>query len=75
MHVLLRHRKTGLFYQCDDHWIGDAEAAHDFGSSANAILFVHERRLSDIEVILAFDDPRYNISLPVNSFWGSASPD
>jgi hypothetical protein len=66
MRVLLRSTKTNLFYESGSDWTADSEAAHDFGNSARAIQFVVEWRLLNVEVVLAFDDPHYNIRLPLN---------
>ncbi len=67
MRTLLRSTKNGLFYRAEGDWTGDMAAARDFGSSARAIQLAFEWRLHDVEVVLAFEDPRYNISMPVRN--------
>jgi len=64
MRSLLRSITTRLYFEFDDKWVGDITRAHDFGSSARAIQFAVENRLKDIEVVLAYDDPHYDISIP-----------
>jgi hypothetical protein len=65
MRVLIRNTRNGLYLQDPDHWTADPTQAADFGRSARALLFAAEERLTTVEVILAFDDPRYNITLPI----------
>ena len=67
MRTLLRNTKTGLFYRSEKEWTGDMAGAHDFCSSANAIQLAFEWRLKDMEVVLAFEDPRYNITMRLNA--------
>jgi hypothetical protein len=64
MRVLLCDNKTGLYYQSPDQWTGDAASAKDFRSSFKALLFAHERSLREVEVLLDFGDPEYNVHLP-----------
>lgn len=67
MRILLRHTGTGLFFESEDKWTTEPEAARDFGSSGRAIVFVTEWGLGDVEILMAFDDPRYNITLPIRN--------
>jgi len=67
MRILLRHTGTGLFFESEDKWTTQAEAARDFRSSGRAIMFVTEWGLNEVEILMAFDDARYNITLPIRS--------
>ena len=67
MRILLRHTGTGLFFESEDKWTTQPATARDFGSSGNAIVFVTEWGLSEVEILMAFDDPRYNITLPIRT--------
>jgi len=42
-------------------------AARDFVTSARAIQLAFEWRLKEVEVVLAFDDPRYNLAMRLNT--------
>lgn len=66
MRVLLRDRKTNLFWLGDGRWTANALAACDFGSSSNCIQYALRERLADTEVVLSFENPLYDIALPLN---------
>jgi hypothetical protein len=65
MRVLLRHRQTGRLFVSPDRWTENAEAAQDFSSATRAIAYALDRGMTDVEVLLAFEDPRYNIQFPL----------
>ncbi len=65
MRVLLRHVKTGRYYQNPGNWTARAEEALCFSNTIQALSRVAELKLDEVEILLAFDDPRYNIRLPV----------
>ncbi len=66
MRVLLCQKQTGLYYRSPGQWIADTDLADDFGSSRQAALFAEEQLLKDAaEVLLDFNDPEYNVYLPV----------
>ena len=65
MRVLLCDSKTGLFYQPPDRWTREPELAENFRSSYKAALFAQEHGLESAEVLLDFNDPEYNVRLPV----------
>jgi hypothetical protein len=65
MRVLIRNRDTGQYIQGPGQWTADPEQAADFKRSARALLFAAEERLGRVEVVLSFEDPRYNITLPI----------
>jgi hypothetical protein len=67
MRILLYHTPTGMFFQSPDQWTSNPESADDFKNSPKAILFARERGLTEVEVLWDFDDPEYNVRLPVNS--------
>ncbi|HVV02278.1 MAG TPA: hypothetical protein VHH88_12995, partial [Verrucomicrobiae bacterium] len=66
MKVLLRHVNTGLYYRDSSEWTENPDAASDFKASANALQLVSEMRLEGVEIVLWFDDPRYNLILPLH---------
>ncbi len=65
MQVLLRSTRTKLYLNGADRWTPDRSGARNFVSGAQAILFAQENRLTDLEVVLAFDDPAYDVTLPL----------
>jgi hypothetical protein len=66
MRVLLRDRKTNLFWGEEGRWTANAATARDFGSSTRAIQFALAERMNEVEVVLSFPNPLYDITLPVN---------
>ena len=69
MKVLLKDEK-GYYYKCDEEWIACAANALDFKGSFQAIEFAKEKGLSNAEVVLWFDNPKYDISLPLQRSQG-----
>ncbi len=65
MRILLCDSKSGLFLQGPGQWTSEPELAQDFQSGPKAILFARERGLSSVEVFWDFDDPEYNVRLPI----------
>ncbi len=68
MRVLLCDKKTGLYFQSPDRWTSEAVEARDFRSSLKAVVFAEDRGLADAEVFMDFDDPEYNVHLPVRNY-------
>jgi hypothetical protein len=66
MKTLLRHASTGKYFQSLDKWTPEREQAHDFGIVRRAIKFAQKMRISDLELILSFDEPQ---SLGSNRLW------
>jgi hypothetical protein len=66
MRVLLYHKETGLYFRNANNWVADVEMAEDFGSSRTAALFAEREGLGKVEVLLDFNDPEYNVYLPVD---------
>jgi hypothetical protein len=65
MKVLLRNTRTRRYYQSPSEWTPDENEALDLKQTSRAVELVFDARLEDVEVLLCYDDPRYNIVLPV----------
>jgi len=65
MKVLLRHTRTKQFYQSPTEWTPDEQGALDLKQTSRAVELIFDARLEHVEVLLCYDDPRYNIVLPV----------
>jgi hypothetical protein len=70
MKVILRNIGTGTYFQGLARWTQDQAAAFDFKSPERALRFVRDARLDKVELVFAFDDPRYNVPLPVDERFG-----
>jgi hypothetical protein len=63
MKVLVRNRTTQLYLCEAGGWSWDPTLARDFRDSRQAFLCVLEKHWSDMEAVLAFDDPKYDVFL------------
>jgi hypothetical protein len=65
MRILLQRKESGLYF-CDiDLWDPDPAEAMDFLSSTSAIDFCVANKISDVQLVLKFEEQRYDIVLPV----------
>ncbi|HEV2393977.1 MAG TPA: hypothetical protein VG146_16615 [Verrucomicrobiae bacterium] len=65
MRVLLRDAGTGLYFREPAQWTPEKEQAQSFKHSAEAMDLAREHRVQHAEIVLAFDDPRLTVALPV----------
>jgi hypothetical protein len=65
MKVLLRNTLTNQFYQGPNEWTPDEQQALDLKQTSRAVELVFDAGLDKVEVLLCYEDPRYNIVLPV----------
>jgi hypothetical protein len=66
MKVLLRSTLTSQFYQGPNGWTPDEEQALDVKQTSRAVELIFQAGLENIEVLLCYEDPGYNIVLPVS---------
>jgi hypothetical protein len=65
MRILLQHKQTGQYFRDIDAWISDASRAMDFVSSTAAIDFCVSNKLRDLQLVLKFEEQRYDIVMPM----------
>jgi hypothetical protein len=65
MRILLQQKETGLYFKDIDSWTRDSSGAMDFLSSTAAIDFCVTNKLSGVQLVLKFEEHRYDIVLPV----------
>ena len=65
MKVFLRHTQTGWYYQGPSQWTPEQGAALDLRQVTRAVERIFETRLENVEILLCYDDPRYDLVLPV----------
>jgi len=65
MRILLQQKETGLYFKDIGAWTRDAIEAMDFLSSTSAIDFCVLNKISDVQLVLKFEEQRYDIVLPV----------
>jgi hypothetical protein len=64
MRILLQQRDTGLYFGDINAWCADPSDAMDFVSSTKAIEFCSVNNLDAVQVVLKFEDEKYEIVLP-----------
>jgi hypothetical protein len=65
MKVFLRNTKTGWFYQGPLQWTPEQGAAFDLRQVTKAVERIFEAHLENVEILLSYDEPRYDLVLPV----------
>ena len=65
--VLLWDRKAKAYVKALGVWTSVREEARDFTSASAAVLYAVEEKLDFVEIVLAFDDPQYDMILPTNA--------
>ncbi len=65
MRILLQQKENGLYFKDIDAWGPDPAEAMDFLSSTAAIDFCVANKISNVQIVLKFDEQRYDIVLPV----------
>ena len=74
MTILLRSTKSELYFVAPGRWTSDLKRARDFKHIELAILFNQAEGMADMEVVVTFDDPLYNLSLPLQKFAAPPNP-
>ena len=65
MRILLQQKQTGLYFKDIDAWVRSGPEAKDFLSSTAAIDFCVLNKINDVQLVLKFEEQRYDIVLPV----------
>jgi hypothetical protein len=65
MRILLQQRNTGLYFKDVGAWVRTSADAMNFVNSTEAIDFCVANKLTDIQVVLKFEEEKYDIVLPV----------
>jgi hypothetical protein len=71
MKVLLRNRRTKLYYIGRDESGVRHEDALDFGNISSATEFTLEQKLPDLEIVLRYANCADEVPLPILSAWRS----
>lgn len=67
MRIILRNYKTRQYLQDLDRWTDNPSLAMTFEHSRQAASLAYERGLKNVEILLAFEDARYNFRLPLRA--------
>ena len=68
MKIILRNKATGLYFQGVADWTSHLEGAFNFPYPEKAARFVRAAKLNsnEMEIVFGFDNPVYNLSLPID---------
>ena len=66
MRILIQQKHTDLYFKDIGAWTRDAAEAMDFLSSTSAIDFCAVNKIADVQLVLKFEEQRYDIVLPVS---------
>ena len=64
MRILLQQKNTGLYLKTLGAWVANAAEATDFLSSTKALAFCAANKVSDVQLVLKFEEHHYDIVLP-----------
>ena len=65
MRIVLQHKLTGLYFKDVESWVRNAADAMDFVSSTAAIEFCVTNRLNELQLVLRFEEQKYDIVMPL----------
>ena len=65
MRILLQQKETGLYFKNIESWTRNSSEGMDFLSSTAAIDFCTRNKLKEVQLVLKFEEQKYDIVLPV----------
>lgn len=65
MRIFLQQKESGLYFKDVAAWVPTTEEAMDFVSSTVAIDFCVSNKIAGVQLVLKFDEEKYDIVLPV----------
>jgi hypothetical protein len=65
MRILLQQKQTGHYFKTTGAWTREPGEGMDFISSTHAIEYCIANKLSDVQLVLKFEEQHYDIVLPM----------
>ena len=65
MRIVLQETRTGQYLKELDAWSADSSEAKDFVSSTTAFDYCMAHHITGVQVVLKFDEEKYDIVLPM----------
>ncbi len=65
MRILLQQKETGFYFKDIGSWVRNSVEAMDFVNSTAAIDFCVTNKLPGVQLVLKFEDQKFDIVLPV----------
>ena len=66
MQILLQDRQTKQFVKPDEQWTDNASDGLTFHTCGRAFAYCSKRNWFDMDVVLKFQNERYDVRLPIN---------
>ena len=64
MKILLQDSKTKLYFSCLGVWTENPNLAYQFRNSDQALTFVRNNNITELQFVVKFDDPQWRQILP-----------
>ena len=65
MRILIQQKENGLYFKDIEGWTRDQSEATEFLSSTEAIDFCAANKLTEVQLVLRFDEEKTDIVMPV----------
>ena len=63
MRVVIQNQKTFQYYLSPGKWVNEPSAAVDFEKTERALQFLHNNQQPDLQIVLNFEDSKYDVRL------------
>ena len=71
MRVLIQQKPSAQYFKDVGQWTPDVASAKDFFTTAAAVDFCVLNKLTDVQIVLNFDQPGYDLVLPLDPRLGN----
>jgi hypothetical protein len=65
MKIVIQSSTTKEYFVGNGRWTKDVAKAKEFSQTVAALMECTHNNLTEVQIVLRFQDPRYNLSLPV----------
>jgi hypothetical protein len=65
MRVLLQDRNSRQYFKWEHEWVSDSSMATNFSNTSQALHSAAGHRHRLLDIILKFDNPRYDLRIPI----------
>jgi hypothetical protein len=75
MKTFLHDKTNDLYFKGVSEWTDSLDSAFNFGTAERAAKFVRNAKLprEEMEVVLTFDQPGFNVAIPLDQRFETAS--
>ena len=65
MKILLQNTQSKLYFCLLDLWTANPQVAYNFRRSQQALEFVRNQNLRDVQLVVKFEDPQWDEIIPM----------